>query len=131
MDRDPLTSKVIGCAMRVHAALGPGFLESVYQKALAIELAKSSIKFELEKRIAVLYDGINVGDFIADVLVEDRLILELKSVQALAQAHEVQLVHYLTATEIEIGLLLNFGSASLDVKRKFRTYRPPQSCKIV
>jgi GxxExxY protein len=130
MDRMPkmedheLTEKIIGCAMMVHSTLGPGFLESVYQKALAHELGKAGLKVACEKAITVQYDGFPVGDFSADMLVEDRVMLELKANQALAPAHEVQLVNYLTATGIEIGLLLNFGAERLEFKRKSRTYRP-------
>ena len=119
-----LTEKIIGCAMKVHSTLGPGFLESVYPKALAHELAKAGLKVECEKPITVHYDGVAVGDFSADMLVENRVMLELKANQALATANEVQLVNYLTATGVEIGLLLNFGAERLEFKRKTRTYRP-------
>ena len=124
MEDNELTGKIIGCAMKVHSTLGPGFLESVYKKALAHELRKAGLKVECEKPITVLYDGVPVGDFSADMLVEDRVMLELKANQALAPANEVQLVNYLTATGIELGLLLNFGAAKLEFKRKTRTYRP-------
>ena len=119
-----LTEKIIGCAMKVHTTLGPGFLESVYQKALAYELAKAGLNVECEKPIIVHYDGVAVGDFSADMLVEESVILELKANQSLAPANEVQLVNYLTASSIEIGLLMNFGAERLEFKRKTRTYRP-------
>ncbi|MCI0747639.1 MAG: GxxExxY protein [Verrucomicrobia subdivision 3 bacterium] len=122
-DRE-LTQKIIGCAMKVHSTLGPGFLESVYQKALAHELRKAGLNVEWEKPIAVTYDGVPVGDVSADMLVENKVMLELKANHALAPANEVQLVNYLTATGIEIGLLLNFGAERLEFKRKTRTYRP-------
>jgi len=124
MEEQELTEKIIGCAMKVHSTLGPGFLESVYQKALAYELRKAGLKVEGEKPIAVYYDGIPVGDFSADMLVEGRVMLELKANQALAPANEVQLVNYLTATGVEVGLLLNFGAERLEFKRKTRTYLP-------
>ena len=124
MQEQELTQKIIGCAMRVHSALGPGFLESVYQKALAHELQKAGLKVECERPIRVYYDGVAVGEFSADMLVEEKIMLELKANQALAPANEVQLVNYLTATGIEIGLLLNFGAERLEFKRKTRTYRP-------
>ena len=124
MEDHELTEKIIGCAMKVHSTLGPGFLESVYQKALAHELQKAGLKVECEKAITVHYDGIVVGDFSADMLVENKVMLELKANLALALANEVQLVNYLTATGIEIGLLLNFGAEHLEFKRKARTYRP-------
>src|SRR5208283_5047252 len=107
MEEQELTRKIIGCAMKVHAALGPGFLESVYAKALAHELRKAGLKVECEKEITVEYDGVRVGDFSADLLVEGKVIVEQKAIQALVPANEVQLVNYLTATGIGIGLLLN------------------------
>jgi GxxExxY protein len=124
---EELTGKVIGCAMRVHTVLGPGYLESVYEHALAHELRKAGLHVECQRSIRVLYDGVVVGDFVADILVEGRLIVENKAVQALARVHEVQVVSYLNSTGIELGLLLNFGAASLQYKRKHRTYRPKES----
>ena len=117
---DSLTKQVIGAAFKVHNQLGFGFLESVYEKSLAIELKKLGIQYECQAPIKVMYDDQVVGDFVCDVLVEKSLILELKSVQQLATAHEVQLVNYLNATGIEIGLLINFGPTRVEVKRKYR-----------
>ncbi len=110
--------------MKVHSVLGPGFLESVYQKALAHELRKAGLLVECGKPIAVQYDDVPVGDFLADMLVEERVMLELKANRALVPANEIQLVNYLSATRIELGLLLNFGADRLEFKRKTRTYRP-------
>ena len=124
MQDQDLTQKIIGCAMKVRSTLGPGFLESVYRKSMVYELTRAGLKVESEKPIQVYYEGIPVGDFVADMVVEDRIILELKATQSLVQAHEVQVVNYLTATGLEIGLLLNFGSDRLEFKRKTRTYRP-------
>jgi GxxExxY protein len=115
-----LCGQVIGAAMKVHSALGPGFLESVYQNALIWELRKAGLKAESERPISVHYDGQLVGAFTADVFVDDSLIVELKSIQALAKAHEVQLVNYLVATGLDEGLLLNFGAERLEFKKKFR-----------
>jgi GxxExxY protein len=126
MEEQELTEQIIGCAMKVHSVLGPGFLESVYAKALTHELRKVGLKVECEKPISVRYDGVVVGEFSADKLVEEKVIVEEKAVQALVSAHEVQLVNYLTATGIEIGLLLNFGAQRLEYKRKSRTYRERQ-----
>jgi GxxExxY protein len=111
---------VIGAAMKVHSAPGPGFLESVYQNALIWELQKSGLKVDAQRPITVHYDGQVVGAFTADLLINDSLILELKANQLLAKPHEVQLVNYLVATGIDEGLLLNFGAESLEYKRKFR-----------
>ena len=116
-----LAGQVIGLAMKVHSALGPGFLESVYQNALAYELRAAGYKVELEKEIEVKYRGQLVGQFAADMFVNDRLIVENKAILKLAKAHEVQLVNYLMATGIDEGLLLNFGASSLEYKKKFRT----------
>jgi GxxExxY protein len=123
MQDEILTEKIIGCAMRVHNTLGPGFLGSVYQTALLHELHKSGLLAEPEKRIRVMYDGLLVGDFIADILVDGRILIENKAVRALTAAHEVQVVNYLTATGIEVGLLLNFGTERLEFKRKYRVHR--------
>ena len=124
MEHAQLTEKIIGCAMTVHGTLGPGFLEVVYQNAFAHELRKAGLAVECERRVQVCYDSVVVGEFIADMLVENLLLIENKAVQSLIPAHEVQLVNYLTATGIEIGLLLNFGSQRLEFKRKTRSYSP-------
>ena len=115
-----LCGQVIGAAMKVHSALGPGFLESVYQNALIWELQKSGLKVDAQRPITVHYDGQVVGLFTADVLVNDSLIVGLKANQLLAKAHEVQPVNYLVATGINEGLLLNFGAERLEYKKKFR-----------
>jgi GxxExxY protein len=125
MKLQDLTSKIIQCAYKVHNILGFGFLESVYQNALLIELRKSGLRGEKEYRIQVHYDKQVVGDYIADIIVEKRVILELKSVKELHEAHSAQLVNYLKATGIEVGLLINFGE-SVEIKRK--VYTPPKDC---
>jgi GxxExxY protein len=117
-----LCGEVIGLAMKVHSALGPGFLESVYQNALIWELRKSAFKVEAEKPITVQYDGQIVGAFTADLLVNNSLIVELKATQSLAKTHEVQLVNYLVATGYEQGLM-NFGAERLEFKKNFATRR--------
>lgn len=123
MENEELTRIIIGCAISVHRTLGPGFLESVYQNALAHELSKAALSVDCGKRIQVRYDDALVGDFFADMLVQSSVLIENKAVQALNKAHEVQLVNYLAATQIETGLLLNFGAQRLQVKRKSRVYR--------
>ncbi len=115
-----LAGRVIGMAMEVHRSLGPGFVESVYENALGIELGASNLGFEFQKEMRVNYKEQCVGDFVADIVVENLLIVELKSVQSILQIHEVQLVNYLTATGIEEGVLINFGADSLQFKKKFR-----------
>jgi GxxExxY protein len=124
---DELTHAVIGCAMEVHQVLGPGFMESVYQNALALEMASAEIDFEQFIKLHVSYKGRYIGDFVADMLVDHQLIVELKSVTALLPQHEAQLVNYLRATGTETGLLINFGHTALQVKRKFAHYRPKSS----
>ena len=123
MEHEQLTGTVIGCAMQVHTILGPGYLESVYQNALAHELRKRGVLVELKKRVLVQYDGVVVGDYEADMLVEDRVLVENKAIRSLTPRDEAQLVNYLTATQLDIGLLLNFGAGRLEFKRKSRTYR--------
>ena len=117
MKHKELTAKIIECAYKVHNSLGFGFLEAVYQNALLIELLKAGLRAEKEKKIQVYYNNKLVGDYIADIIVEESVILELKSVKELHPAHEAQLINYLKATCIEVGLLINFGE-SVEVKRK-------------
>ena len=123
---DELTRKIIGCAYKVHNALGPGFLEKVYENSLRIELERLGLTVKQQEPISVLYDGHVVGEYYADLWVDDRLVIELKACRGLVKENEVQLVNYLTATNIETGLLLNFGP-SVQVKRKFREYKPKAS----
>lgn len=123
MREDDLTRTIIGCAYKVHNALGTGFLEKVYENALRIELSKFGFSIKQKQPISVLYDGEVVGDYFPDLWVNDRIIIEVKAVQNLSKEHEVQLVNYLTATGVNDGLLINFG-ASVEVKRKFREYKP-------
>jgi GxxExxY protein len=124
---DALAKRVIGLAMTVHSALGCGFLESIYVNALIIELRAAGLAFEQEKRYAISYKGIEIGHFHADLVIEARLIVEFKAVEALAVAHSVQLVNYLAASKIETGLLLNFGPKRLEFKTKTLTYSKPGS----
>jgi GxxExxY protein len=117
MKYQEITSKIIKCAYTVHKNLGFGFLENVYQNALMIELTNADLEAEKEKKIQVLYHGQVVGDYIADIVVENKIICELKSTKEINPAHEAQLVNYLKATGMEIGLLINFGE-QVRVKRK-------------
>ena len=100
--------------------MGFGFLESVYQRCLLIELEKAGVRVESEKAIAVMYEEHMVREFRADIVVEDTVIVELKSVERIVQAHEVQLVNYLVATGKPVGLILNFGQGGVAVRRKVK-----------
>lgn len=116
--KDPLTYAVIGAAMAVHSELGCGFLEAVYQEALAWELSQKNIPNEREKRLSIFYKGKQLRSFYkADFVCYHSLILELKAEKALSPSDEAQLIHYLKATGLKKGLLLNFGSSSLQYKR--------------
>src|SRR5437764_962999 len=109
MQHKELTEKIIGCAFCVFNGMGFGFLESVYEKCMVIELRRAGITVEPQKGITVFYGREVVGEFFADLLVQDVVIVELKSVRKVAPAHEVQLVNYLMATGKPVGLLINFG----------------------
>ncbi|MCX6377293.1 MAG: GxxExxY protein [Armatimonadetes bacterium] len=116
-----LTSDVLGVCFEIMGELGAGFVESVYEKALLIALHEKGIKAEGQVPLKVTFRGETVGEFMADMVVEDKLIIELKAVKALTAEHQAQLINYLKATGIEVGLLINFGSPRLEFKR---TYRP-------
>ena len=120
MKYEDLTKEIIACAYTVYNRMGFGFLESVYEKCLLIELRKAGLRAESQKAITVQYEGKVVGEFVADVIVEETVLLELKSARRLSKAHEVQLVNYLVATGKPVGLLLNFGEEKVEVKRKVR-----------
>jgi GxxExxY protein len=129
MEDEELTSEVIGCAFKVHNSLGSGFLEKVYENALQIELSRAGLEVEQQVPVQVYYQGEVVGDFVPDLLVEGRLIVELKAIETLTKLHEAQLVNYLTATGLNIGLLINFGY-SVQIKRKYRKFKPKSNKKI-
>ncbi len=124
MEDKELTEQIIACAFKVHQVLGSGFMEKVYENAMLIELQKCGIRVKQQAPIAVTYENQHVGEYFADLLVEDKVICELKAAQMLMPEHEMQLVNYLAATGINTGLLLNFGK-SVTVKRKFRAFRKP------
>jgi len=115
---EDLTYEIIGAAMEVHATLGPGFLESVYQEAMAIELLARGIPFEEKKRLDVYYKGIKLEKhFEADFVCDNKVIVEIKALSVLTNDHQSQVLNYLKATGIKVGLLINFGSKSLEHKR--------------
>ena len=125
MERDELTYKVIGCAMKVHNTLGNGFQEVIYQRCLAIELAKAGLGFTREQEHTIFYQGINVGTRRADFVVEDRLSVELKAIINLEDVHLAQAKNYTVAYNFPLGLLINFGSQSLQYKLIFNPkYQP-------
>ena len=112
-----LTQKIIGAAYEVHNTLGTGFLEKVYENALAVELRRAGVRVEQQVPLAVTYRGELVGDYVADMVVDGKVIVEAKAVSALEAVHEVQLVNYLRGTGLGVGLLINFGR-SVEVRRK-------------
>lgn len=112
-----MTHAIIGAAIEVHKTLGPGFLESVYQTALAEEMSARGIPFEREKSLPVLYKGAQVGYFQVDFSVDDKVIVELKAAKSLSQVDEAQVINYLRASGIRVGLVFNFGERSLAYRR--------------
>ena len=123
MDTELLIAKIIDASFKVHTNLLPGYLESVYRNALQIELSSQGLSSQIEVPLNVTYRNNIVGEFRADMVVEDKVIVELKSVLQLNLQHELQLVNYLVTTGINDGLLINFGSDKLQVKRKYRLYK--------
>jgi len=117
MQHKELTDRVLCCFYNVYNKLGYGFLEKVYENALMIELVKAGLAPRAQSPIKVRYDGRVVGEYIADMLIDDKIIVEIKATKSLSVSHEAQLLNYLKATEIEVGLLLNFGP-NAEVKRK-------------
>ena len=120
MEYKELTEEIIGRSFKVYNKMGFGFLESVYEKCLCIELKKAGLKFETQRPITVYYDDEIVGEYIADIIVNDLIVIELKSVRRIVQSHEVQLVNYLSATKKPVGLIINFGAQKVEVKRKVK-----------
>lgn len=112
-----LTGKIIGCAMTVHSALGNGFQEVIYQRALAMEMADQGIAFNREQTMTVYYKGHQIGSRRVDFLVEEVVCVELKAVIRMEDAHLAQAINYLEAYDLEVGLLINFGAKSLEFKR--------------
>ena len=123
MDIEELITRIIQCAYHVRMKLSAGFLESVYKNALLIELAENGLNAETEVPINVYYNNVIVGEFRADIIVENVVVIELKATQHLTAIHEAQLVNYLTATNIEHGILINFGSDKIEIKRKYKTFK--------
>ena len=118
-----LTRKIIGCAMEVHTALGNGFQEVIYQRALAIEMSAQALEFSREHEMAIHYKGAEIGTRRVDFLVEGRVMVELKALIQLEDVHLAQAINYLEAYQLEIGLLLNFGARSMEVRRVMKPMR--------
>ena len=112
-----LSYLIVGTAMEVHRTLGPGFLEAVYQAALVRELSLRGVRFEQLKRLSVTYKGALVGDYVADFVIEDKIILELKAASVIHPKHIAQAVNYLTVTGLKLAIILNFGAESLQFER--------------
>ena len=120
MDTDKhglISEKIIGCAFKVSNTLGVGFLEKVYQNSLIIELMNEGLKVEKEKPIRIFYQDKVVGEYYADIVVNEKIIIETKAVQSLNEIHQAQLLNYLKATKIQLGLLINFGTPKVQIKR--------------
>ena len=117
MIHSDLTGTIIGCAFTVSNELGSGFLESVYEKAMVVVLSDAGVRVQAQAPIKVHFRGQVVGDFYADLLVEDRVIVELKTTPALTSQNEAQIINYLSATGIPVGLLINFGNPKLQYRR--------------
>lgn len=123
---EKLTGSIIGCAFKVHNRMQFGFLEKVYERCLVIELEKAGHSVRTQVPVSVEYDGQNVGEYVVDVLVDDTCVVELKSCVAIAGEHRAQLVSYLKATKLPVGLLLNFGPKNLDVARRTYDWLPTE-----
>jgi len=117
MEEEELTFKIRGCIFEVFRVLGAGFLEQVYQQALMQELIAQGLRAEDQRALEVTYKGKPVGFYVADILVEDRVVLELKAVQSLTKAHEAQLLNYLKASGKRVGLLVNFTHPIAEIRR--------------
>lgn len=112
-----LSERILKCAQNVSHGLGAGFLEKVYENALCIELTQAGIPFQRQQQFAISYKGENVGNYIADIVVDGRLLIELKALSGFSKEHDAQVMNYLKATGLTVGLLLNFGVTRLGIRR--------------
>ncbi len=124
MKHEDLTHKIIGCAMKVHSTLGNGFQEVIYQRALAIEFEKQGLSYQREMEMPIFYEGVNIGTRRVDFFVEDNIMVELKALTELEDVHLAQAMNYCQAYNLPIGLLINFGSKSLQFKRVYNVNHP-------
>ena len=128
MDVEALIKTTLDCANNVRKALAPGYLEKVYENAMSIELQNAGLNVKQQCPISIYYRNVSVGNYVADMIINDILVVELKAVNDISPAHEAQLVNYLTATGIDNGLIINFGNENkIQIKRKYRVYRPPKT----
>jgi GxxExxY protein len=112
-----LTQKIIGCAYTVSNSLGSGFLEKIYENALAIELRKNKLSYQQQSPVKVRYDGIIVGEYVSDLVVESKVLIELKACKAIDDTHVAQCLNYLKATSLQLGLIINFGRSKIEIRR--------------
>ncbi len=124
MKHEDITHKIIGCAMKVHSTLGNGFQEVIYQRALAIEMEKQGLSFQCEMSMDILYEGEHIGTRRVDFFVEDEIMVEIKALINLEDVHLAQAMNYCQAYNLPIGLLINFGSKSLQFKRVYNVNHP-------
>ncbi|PZR07481.1 MAG: GxxExxY protein [Flavobacterium psychrophilum] len=131
MKHEELTHKIIGCAMKVHSALGSGFQEVIYQRALVIEMEKQGLGFQREMGMNIYYDGIGIGTRRVDFFVEDTIMVELKALAKLEDVHLAQAMNYCQAYNLPIGLLINFGARSLEFKRVYNVNHPENKNPLI
>ena len=112
-----LSEQVLKCAHNVSYGLGSGFLEKVYEKALCVELTRTNVPFQCQRQFVICYKGQDVGSYVADIVVDDRLIIEWKALSCFSKEHDAQVMNYLKASGITVGLLLNFGTSKLGIRR--------------
>ncbi len=127
MEREDITRRIIGCAMKVHSTLGNGFHEVIYQRALAIEMERQRLIFARELEMPIFYEGVQIGERRVDFFVENAIMVELKAIISLANSHLAQGKNYLEAYQMETGLLINFGAVSLQFKRLFNSKLKPKA----
>jgi GxxExxY protein len=124
MKHEALTHKIIGCAMKVHSTLGSGFQEVIYQRALVIEMRNAGLDFDREMEMDIFYQGVHIGTRRVDFFVEKKIMVEIKAVAKLDDAHLAQAMNYCQAYNLPIGLLINFGTRSLEFKRVYNVNHP-------
>lgn len=130
MQHETLTHKIIGCAMKVHTALGSGFQEVIYQRALAIEMTNQQLRYQREQEMPIFYDGRAIGTRRVDFFVEDTIMVEIKAVAYLEDVHLAQSMNYCQAYNLPMGLLINFGGRSLEFRRVYNIKHPENEAYV-